>query len=360
MKVLWLTNIPSPYRMKFFEELGKKCELTVLFEKKESSERDNSWKNFQINNFKAFFLEGKSVGVAEAFCPSVVKYLNNQYNHIVVTNYSDPTGMIAIIYMKIHQIRYEIEGDGAFPKKNSFLKRLIKKFFLSGAELYFSSAKLHDEYYIINGVPMEKIRRYPFTSVKKEEILNTPYGCEVKLELRKKLGMHEKYIVLAVGQFISRKGYDILIRAASKLNDDYGIYIVGGKAPENYLELVERLQCTNVKFIDFKQSEELNEYYKAADVFVHPTREDIWGLVVNEAMAKGLPVITTNKCIAGLELIQNKINGLIGESEDPEYLRSAIEYCCKNKGMSVETLKTANIYTIENMACKHMQIWNKE
>lgn len=33
MKILWLTNIPSPYRVKFFNELGKKCELTVLFEK---------------------------------------------------------------------------------------------------------------------------------------------------------------------------------------------------------------------------------------------------------------------------------------------------------------------------------------
>lgn len=49
----------------------------------------------------------------------------------------------------------------------------------------------------------------------------------------------------------------------------------------------------------------------AADIFVHPTREDIWGLVVNEAMAKGLPVITTDRCVAGLELIKNESVGRI-------------------------------------------------
>ena len=63
--------------------------------------------------------------------------------------------------------------------------------------------------------------------------------------------------------------------------------------------MIRKFKCKNVYFIEFKKSEELNEYYKAADIFVHPTREDIWGLVVNEAMAKGLPVVTTNNVLQG-------------------------------------------------------------
>ena len=44
MKVLFLTNLPSPYRVKFFSELGNLCELTVLYERKSASDRDDKWK----------------------------------------------------------------------------------------------------------------------------------------------------------------------------------------------------------------------------------------------------------------------------------------------------------------------------
>ena len=61
MKVLFLTNIPSPYRVDFFNEIGKYCDLTVLFEKGFSNERDTSWKNYSFDNFKGIFLKGKSI-----------------------------------------------------------------------------------------------------------------------------------------------------------------------------------------------------------------------------------------------------------------------------------------------------------
>ena len=48
-----------------------------------------------------------------------------------------------------------------------------------------------------------------------------------------------------------------------------------------------------------------------ADIFVHPTETDVWGLVINEAMAHGLPIITTDGCVAGLELVKNNDNGFI-------------------------------------------------
>lgn len=359
MKILWLTNIPSPYRVKFFNELGKKCELTVLFEKRSSSERDESWKNFQLDNFKAIFLSGKSIGVAEAICFSVVKYINKEYDHIVVTNYSDPTGIIAVMYMKSKGIHYEIEGDGAFPTKNNKLKNAVKKFILSKAEICFSTAKMHDKYYMVNGVPREKIARYPFSSICKTEILDCPIDVETKQQLKNKLNIKEQYMVLAVGQFIFRKGYDNLIKAASCLSECYGIYIVGGETSEEYVDMVNNYNCQNVHFVGFKKADELSEYYEAADIFLHPTREDIWGLVVNEAMAKGLPVITTNKCIAGLEMVQNNKNGTIGEVDDIQYLVTSIMQCCdKKERYALRAIETAKKYTIDRMVSCHLKIWN--
>lgn len=356
MKILWLTNIPSPYRVEFFNKLGQKCKLTVLFEKGASSERDESWKNFQANSFEAVFLKGKNFGVAEAICPSVIRYLNKQYNHIVVTNYSDPTGMIAIIYMKLRGIAYEIEGDGAFPDKSSFLKLHIKKFLLAGAKFCFSTAELHDEYYIMNGVQKEKIVRYPFTSVAEKDVLKEPVTLEKKQEIRTRLNITEKYMILAVGQFIPRKGYDTLIKAAVYLNDDFGVYIVGGDAPEEYILLREKVKCRNVHFIGFKKIDELNKYYKAADIFVHPTREDIWGLVINEAMAKGLPVITTDHCIAGMELLTERTGAIIPPNNE-KLLGEAIKLMINNKKNVTEILLKIRQYTLEKMVEKHLVVW---
>ena len=52
-KVLFSTNVPSPYRMDFFNELGKYCDLTVCFERKTASDRDGKWKGKAPETFKA-------------------------------------------------------------------------------------------------------------------------------------------------------------------------------------------------------------------------------------------------------------------------------------------------------------------
>ena len=60
MKVLFFTNIPSPYRVDFFNELGKYCELTVLYERRDADDRDKNWCNNEENNlnFKPIYLKG--------------------------------------------------------------------------------------------------------------------------------------------------------------------------------------------------------------------------------------------------------------------------------------------------------------
>ena len=360
LKILWLANIPSPYRVDFFNELGKSCDLTVLFEKKGSDERDSSWLNYKIENFKAVFLKGKTVGVAEAICPSVVKWLKNSYDHIIVTNFSDPTGMIAITWLKIHRKDYEIESDGAFPGRGKGLKEMVKKFYISGAQRYFSTADLHDQYYQMYGAEKNKIVRYPFTSLSENSILDEPVSNEKKTDIRMKLGMKEKNIVLAVGQFIYRKGYDVLIKASVKLKDT-GVYIVGGKEPKEYIDLVKMMGADKVHFIDFKKKSELEEYYLASDIFVHPTREDIWGLVINEAMSKGLPIVTTDKCIAGLTMITPGKNGVIVPIDSPELLAKGIEECLRFRHVySKNALEEVKYFTLRNMVDIHLKEWREE
>jgi glycosyltransferase involved in cell wall biosynthesis len=119
----------------------------------------------------------------------------------------------------------------------------------------------------------------------------------------------------------------------------------------------------NVKIIGFEQKNLIFKYYKSADLFVLPTREDIWGLVVNEAMACGIPVITTNRCIAGIELIEDGINGYIVEVGNSLDLKEKIFELLQNdnlcKKMASNNVKKMHGNTIENIAKSHIDVIQK-
>lgn len=356
-KVLFLTNVPSPYRVEFFNQLGKLCDLTVLYQKSSSSERDSKWVATSENTFKSIIMKGKSTSVDNAICPSVISYLNKSYDAIIICGNASPTEMLAIKYCQIMRIPYCLEGDGAFVKTGNGIKETIKKNLISGGDLFFSTCEEHDKYYIHYGANKKKIRRYKFSSLCESDLLGAVLSFEEKQKIRDTLGMKEEKIVLAVGQFIPRKGFDILLSSFIDMEKDIGLYIVGGEPTEEYDSLVKKNDLTNVHFVGFKTKLELADYYCAADVFVLPTREDIWGLVINEAMSYGLPVVTTDRCNAGLELIRNGENGFIvkaGSSvELSEKMLLALENC---SSMGGKALKSIRKYTIEEMAADHIQI----
>lgn len=365
MKILFLTNVPSPYRVDFFNELGMLCELTVLFEKTTSDERHDSWRNYKFEHFNGIFLKGKSVDVDSAICPEVIKYLKpGVFDQIVVTDFLSPTGMIAILWMRMKKIGYWLESDGGIAKSGKGIKEWLKKYLISKARGYFSTCIRHDNYYLMYGAVKDRIYRYPFTSVDRNEIINELLNFEDKKEIRKNLKMTGDKIVLSIGQFIYRKGFDILIKAAAEM-PDVNFYIVGGSPTKEYLDLIELYNVRNVCFVGFKTKNALKLYYDAVDLFVLPTREDIWGLVVNEAMAHGLPVITTDNCNAGLEMVVEGVNGYIVPTDNYKALVEVMhKYFSKDSvAMKIAALEKSKIYTIENMARKHLEIfesWEKK
>lgn len=251
MRVLFLTNVPSPYRVNFFNELGKKCDLTVIFEKSFSDERDASWKNYKFNNFKGIILRGFKYATDSAFCPSVVKYLNVKYfDHIVICNFSSPTGMLAILYLRVHKKEYYLESDGGFAKNGKGVKENLKKFFISGAKGYFSTSREHDKYYLTYGADRDKLIRYPFTSLCEEDLLNAlNITKNDKVILRSKLGIVESKVIISVGRFSYcagyGKGYDTILSIAEKMDSDVGFYIIGDNPTEEFLEWkkVKNLAC---------------------------------------------------------------------------------------------------------------------
>ena len=169
-------------------------------------------------------------------------------------------------------------------------------------------------------------------------------------------------VILSIGQFIHRKGFDVLLKAAASLQEGANLYIVGGEPTEEYLKMCADLALTNVHFLGFMKKEKLVKYYQAADLFVLPTREDIWGLVINEAMAFGLPVITTDRCVAGLELVEDGLNGYIVPVGDVAALAEKMNAVLSSDfaAMGAAALEKVRPYTIENMAATHVEIFSKQ
>ncbi len=363
MKVLFITNLPSPYRVDFFNELGKSCELTVCFERKSSTERDEKWQGCGAGNFNEIYADVKLSGVDESRGNGIVKVIKKEsFDKLIISGYASPSVIRAITYCRRRHIEYYIESDGGFCKKDSFPKNLLKKFLLCGAVAHFTTCDEHIKY--LKSLGVKRVYKYPFSSVKEDELLKVqlPDASE-KRELKQRLGIREENTVLTVGRFTYNggygKGYDSLMKAAKSLKD-VGFYIVGGEPTEEFIKIKNDNDLSNVHFVGFKTKAELSEYYKAADVFALLTRGDVWGLVINEAMMYSLPVITTPLCNAGLELVRPGENGFITHPDDIDEIVKNISFILKNdeikKSFGRKSREIIQSHTVEAMAKAHIDV----
>ncbi|MFI3249006.1 MAG: glycosyltransferase family 4 protein [Rikenellaceae bacterium] len=366
MKVIIQTILPSPYRVDFFNELGKRCELTVIFEgHRPNNGRQYDWRDErQGDHFRAIYLE-------DIYNEKRVKhkifshFLSNEYDIRLIMCYHTTTAMLLIALLKLCGKSYLIESDGAMINPaESRIKRWIKSATLSGAKGYLSSGKSTDDYFRLYAhTDEERIYRYRFTSTKRESLPHSPYSKAQKRVIKERLGIKYDRVIISVGQYIHRKGYDLLLKSLDWLPDDVGVYLIGGVESGEYREIRKSLKLQNIHYLEFMSSQRLAEYYKMADLFVLPTREDIWGLVINEAMSYGLPVITTDRCLGGVELLDG-VEGAIVHSEDISALRDStkgyMESDKKRMAVAARNLRVVREHCIDNMADDHIQIFTKQ
>ena len=368
MKVLYFTNLPVPYRMDFFNQLGKLCDLTVWVETEKRKKSNSAWlKRNKAETFKFEALKKFELSDSKYINYGYVRKLRKEkFDIVVVGTYYSVSAMLFIETLRALRINYILNSDGGFIRPDSKVKKLIKQHFIMGAAAYLSTGKLTDQYLEYYGAPRGRVFHYPFTSVYEKDVLSEVPSKDLKQKLRNKLGMKEQTIYVSVGSCIRRKGYDILLEVCKNFGSDKGFYLIGGKSTDDQLESLKQFvadnKLTNVYFIEFLDKDVLKEYYMAADAFVLPTREDVWGLVINEAAAYALPIITTDQCIAGTELVIDGKNGYLIPIENELDLMKAIESIgsCTNirDEMSANILKTAKKYTIEKMAQSHLDVFN--
>lgn len=177
--------------------------------------------------------------------------------------------------------------------------------------------------------------------------------------MRRKLGVPDTDLVLVfVGRLITSKGLDYLLRSMPAILQQVSnsrLVIVGDGTDRPLLKkltLELKLQ-DKVLFAGMVPNEEVPGYLAASDIFVFPSLSEGFGIVVVEAMASGLPVVTTN--VTGLpEIIEDGRNGLLVEPESPEQIAEKVLLLAKSdalrKSMAENNRVRARYYSWENVA----------
>jgi glycosyltransferase involved in cell wall biosynthesis len=208
------------------------------------------------------------------------------------------------------------------------LIEFLKIKFLRGCDAFVVPGKSSIEYLQNYGVPHERIYTAP-------NAVDTQFFAKRAEAIRRDAATHRDALrlparfFLFAGRLVPEKGIFDLLRAYNTLTPEIrknmGLVFVGdGAARSAVLQRTLAITPGCIHLAGFAQRERLAAYYALADVFVFPTHTDVWGMVVNEAMACGLPVISSNAAGCVADLVENGWNGRVFSTGDVSQLACAM------------------------------------
>ncbi len=206
------------------------------------------------------------------------------------------------------------------------LKERLKGMIVSCFDAACVGGNLSQAYAIKLGIPGAKV----FTGY---DVVDNAYFAERAAQTRReadyyrnKYGLPENYF-LCVSRFIDKKNISGLLKAYKRYchiceNQTWGLVICGSGPLETALkQQVQDLGLGQMQFAGFRQIDELPIFYSLSQCFIMPSSHfEQWGLVVNEAMASGLPVLVSKACGCAPDLVQEGVNGSTFDPYDVEGL----------------------------------------
>jgi glycosyltransferase involved in cell wall biosynthesis len=361
MKILYLNYIPSPYRVDFFNELAKHCELKVIYYNAEIAERP-TWKyKTEDHHYEHFILFSNEKKVQIKGFIKLRKLLKTHQDHtIVVGGYARPVEIAAIAWLRLHHRPFVLNTDGGFYQGGG-IKLKLKKWLVQSAAFYLANGTIAAKTLQQYGAKSDNIYNYHFSSIFKREI-NHP-SEKSKKELRKKLQLPANAkIVITIGRYIPLKGFELVIKALHLLKEPNTYLYMLGEGPQrkSYEQLIKGFDLKDkVILTGEKQKNEVLEFCRAADSMILPTlSSDVWGLVVNEAMSCGLPVIGSHRVGAAHDMIKQGETGYITPAGDEKAIAEAIKKINAPE-MGNKIIEMAEKYTIEQMVNDHLNLFSK-
>ena len=324
-----ITNIPAPYRVDFFDYLQKSYtdyRFTIIYSSR--NEDNRSWEIDQTKMNNCVFLDSKTIKIKKRYDTryihipwGVSKVLDKLKPDVVVGSEYNPTILQAVVYCKRKKIPYVSWTDGTLFSERNFgrVQLLARKFVVSKADAFIGSSTKSKEAQIYYGAD-EKKCHISYLAVDVDKYIQKPQG-------------NGKGKILCVGSLIERKGVDLLFNALIRVQSDFELYLAGGgDEKENLKKLAKELKIENqVHFLGQLSREELLKHYADSDLFVLPTREDCFALVILEAMCSELPIVCSKYADGAYDLIEEGKNGFVADPYDAKAFAEKIDLLLKDK-----------------------------
>lgn len=282
-----------------------------------------------------------------------------------ISGYYEPAMNLVLLYCKILGIKVIISVDSTeSDNPNIGWKEKIKSLVVKLGDGLFCYGSKSAEYMFKLGVNPEKVllKNNSVDNQKLESIFKEAKKyCQEK---KQELGLR-KFNFIFVGRLIKFKNIDNLLAAYKEINSsDWGLIILGNGSEEDKLKkYIADNQLEGVCFIDGKQWFEIPEFMALADVFILPSFSEPWGLVVNEAMACGMPVLVSERCGSAADLVIENENGYTFDPFDIKEMASKMnEFVVKPEIIGQFGLKSKQIiqnFSPEKVASNMMDGFKK-
>jgi glycosyltransferase involved in cell wall biosynthesis len=300
--LLILTNVPSFYKKKLYNELAKIKSIYVVFTDRDEQTRNEDFYTGEYQ-FEYEILDNLQI---KKLIRLLIIIMAFRYSQILIGGWNSLSYWIAAFISPFSKNTISVESS-YFESRTTRGYSLIKKLFLS---------RISKAY--VPGKSNEKLLRS--LEFKKPIILTHGVGLFNRVASPIYTPHSEVKKFLYVGRFVPEKNLFNLIEVFNEL-PQFTLNIIGFGKQE--LDLKTKAK-SNIVFHGAVDNALLINYYRANDVFILPSFSETWGLVVEEALNNGLPVIVSNKVGCADEIIKTDENGIVFSLSDENSLRRAI------------------------------------
>ena len=257
-----------------------------------------------------------------------------KYDAVWIHGHNYATYLLAFLACKISKTPIFIRGETHLKLKRPWFKLRLRKYilnlFYSHCDACLSIGSLNTNFYEYHGVPKEKIFLVPYTvdNTKFKKNITQPANLDnIKTKLKIPLDLP---VILFASKFIKRKKPIDLLRAKLELEKDNIksalIFIGSGEEGEELKKFCIDQKLQNVYFIGFRNQSELPSYYSIADIFVLPSFDEPWGLIINEVMCSGVAIVCSDEIGAVPDLVLSGKNGFTYPAGDIELLTKYLKH----------------------------------